>query len=149
LGEAVEQATRLLEPVAREAGIELTCEVDRRAADLPYGAVFAVVVNAIRNAIEATQAAEVGDGGRRGVQVAAKVDGAWAQVTVTDWGAGIDGRLLDERGCFRFGATTKGPGRGLGLLLSRDIVQGLGGTLELSNGLSGGAVLTLRLAVKE
>jgi signal transduction histidine kinase len=45
--------------------------------------------------------------------------------------------------------TTKEPGKGtgLGLYISYDIVQKLGGTIQVANRKSGGAVFTIRLPV--
>ena len=66
-------------------------------------------------------------------------------LTVEDNGPGIPHRYLEE--VFDPFFTTKEPGKGtgLGLALSAQLVEGMGGEIEAGNRDEGGAVLTLRL----
>jgi len=66
-------------------------------------------------------------------------------LTVEDNGPGIPHRYLEE--VFDPFFTTKEPGKGtgLGLALSAQLVEGMGGEIEAGNRKEGGAVFTLRL----
>jgi two-component system NtrC family sensor kinase len=66
-------------------------------------------------------------------------------LTVEDNGPGIPQRYLEE--VFDPFFTTKEPGKGtgLGLALSAQLVEGMGGEIEAGNRAEGGAVFTLRL----
>jgi two-component system C4-dicarboxylate transport sensor histidine kinase DctB len=70
-------------------------------------------------------------------------------VTVEDNGPGIPHRYLDE--VFDPFFTTKEPGKGtgLGLAMSAQLVEGMGGEVEAGNRPDGGAVFTLRLPEAE
>jgi signal transduction histidine kinase len=70
------------------------------------------------------------------------VDGC-VEVTVSDRGCGFGGR--DAQALFQSFVTTKPGGLGLGLSISRSIVQAHGGTLAAASRPGGGAVFTLRL----
>jgi signal transduction histidine kinase len=62
---------------------------------------------------------------------------------IDDSGPGLGSRNPEE--LFQPFATTKAKGTGLGLPISRQIVERLGGTLDLSSRPEGGARCTLRL----
>jgi C4-dicarboxylate-specific signal transduction histidine kinase len=66
-------------------------------------------------------------------------------ITVEDNGPGLDPEILEE--IFDPFFTTKEPGKGtgLGLALSAQLVEGVGGEILAGNGKSGGAIFTLRL----
>jgi signal transduction histidine kinase len=83
-----------------------------------------VWLNLLQNALEA-----VAEGGH--VRVAIAVDGARARVTIADDGAGMAPETLARAGEPFF--TTRAQGTGLGLHLSRQLVHGAGGTLQLSS----------------
>lgn len=96
--------------------------------------------NVVQNGIEAA-----GAGGR--VHATVRASGGAAIVTIRDSGPGIAPaqlpRLFDEF------ATTKRRGLGLGLAISRKIVEQLGGTIGASNAPGGGAVFEIRLPLAE
>jgi signal transduction histidine kinase len=139
LGEVVDQAVGLLRPVAEERGIALEVEVESAVVDLPLGVVYPVVVNALRNAIEAI------DGEGR-VSVTAEADGAAVEIVISDDGPGVATDLpRDSEGLVLAGRTTKAGGQGLGLAISRDLVRGLGGWLRLIDRPTGGAALIIHL----
>jgi len=68
-------------------------------------------------------------------------DSLWMEVR--DDGAGYAQRILDNRGQPEI--SSKSHGRGLGLFLSRAVVDRLGGRLDLSNGDDGGACARITL----
>lgn len=97
-----------------------------------------LLINLIRNAADASLAT----GG--GVTVGWSVSGKTLEIFVEDEGEGISG----TGNLFVPFFTTKPEGTGIGLVLSRQIAEGHGGTLALENRTGGrGAVARLRLPV--
>lgn len=68
-------------------------------------------------------------------------------IEVTDNGEGIPEELLDS--VFYLGYSSKGENRGYGLYNVKQIVESLGGTIEVNNGKLGGAIFTVYLPKKE
>jgi signal transduction histidine kinase len=143
LGPAVEAVLRLARVQRQFRGVEVEVVL---AAELP--AVRAdehrlsqVLLNLLLNAADAT-----GPGGRIEVR-AGPAPGRRSRVvlTVTDDGPGIPAELLDR--IFEPFFSTKEPGRGagLGLAVSRTLVESFGGELAAGNRPGGGAVLSLAL----
>jgi two-component system sensor histidine kinase RegB len=91
---------------------------------VPYRAVSQSVRALIKNALDASD-----DQGR--VRVLGELSGDFVEVTVIDEGQGMDAEVLGRSGEPFF--TTKEPGRGmgLGLFLTRTVVERLGGRLDL------------------
>ena len=130
---AVEQAVQLMEPAASQRAIELTCEIAESAADLPAGPIQAVVLNGLRNAVEAIEVMPTAAAGAapHRIDVTVTRHDRTVRLCVADTGPGLTG------------ATSKPRGHGLGLQLCRDIARQLRGSLELADRPGGGAVLTL------
>jgi signal transduction histidine kinase len=86
-----------------------------------------VLSNLVQNAIEAVQE------GTGWVRVRGRVEGDEIVLSVKDNGPGIPPEVLQR--LFTPFFTTKGPGRGtgLGLTITRRVVQSLGGTLRVSS----------------
>lgn len=150
-GQAVEQATELLTPSAAAHGIAIKACLSSEASRLPAGPIYPLIVNVLRNSIEAIvgqsapsegQGDPLAPGGC--VELTAEVDDDCLHLTVRDTGPGVDPSLTDEKGRFCIGLTTKQQGHGLGLSLCADIATSLGGVLDLKNDSAGGAVLTVR-----
>ncbi len=119
--------TRL--PVAVEPGPSVTVLADGDQLDQ-------LLINLIDNAVDAAR--ETGGG----VGVGWRADGAAVEVSVVDEGPGIGGTA----NLFVPFFTTKSEGSGIGLALSRQIVEAHGGTLSLENrDGNGGCVATIRL----
>src|SRR5262249_15273019 len=141
LVEVVRTVARLLDTQARRAGADVRLEL----ANVPAVSgervqLEQVVFNLIQNAIEAV--AGVPPGARVvSVPLARKADGA--TVTVRDSGPGFapdqQNRLFE-----RF-FSTKPEGMGMGLAISRSIVEAHGGTIWATPGSDGGAVIVLTL----
>jgi PAS domain S-box-containing protein len=112
-----------------ESGRELTVRGDPDQVEQ-------ALINLVTNAADAAA-----DGGG-GVSVRWFADGPWAEVQVLDEGPGIDGTA----NLFIPFFTTKPEGSGIGLVLSRQIAEGHGGSLALENRSDRpGAVARLRL----
>jgi signal transduction histidine kinase len=137
---------------ARLAGVRLK-NVARLTVELPseLPEVFAtrrrlaqVVLNLLVNAGDALEEAKVRGGE---VRVTGAADGTRVALLVEDNGPGFPAEVLPR--LFESFFTTKGPekGTGLGLCLSREMVERIGGTLVAENRPEGGARLRLELPV--
>lgn len=101
-----------------------------------------VLVNLLRNAIDANRERHAGQASR--VLITAAREGDGLLVEVVDQGQGVAVDRLDS--IFTPFSTTKEGGLGLGLSMSRSIVEGFGGSLLARQGQVGGLVLCCRLA---
>jgi signal transduction histidine kinase len=95
-----------------------------------------VVANLLDNALRATP-------GRDSVHVFATIETGWIRLVVQDRGEGIPDEVLAE--AFRPGFSTRSEqgGLGIGLSVSREIVEALGGTIELAPEPRGGMRATV------
>lgn len=149
LPKLVEEASALALVGAKEHGIrvryEFSPEVDLVLADKVQ--IQQVVLNLVRNAVDAMVEA---DGERRELIVAIEPDGTeLAQVLVADTGPGINPEVAEQ--LFQPFITTKRTGMGVGLSISRTIVEAHGGRIEASANPGGGArfAFTLQRVGKE
>lgn len=101
-----------------------------------------VVLNLIMNGMDAV--ADTPD--PREVLISARVEGAEVVVRVEDSGTGLDAEAAER--IFRPFYTTKPHGTGLGLSLSRSIIEGHEGRLWASPRPSGGAVFQFTLPIR-
>jgi two-component system sensor kinase FixL len=149
LPKLVEEASALALVGVKEAGIRVVFAfnptVDLVLADKVQ--IQQVLLNLIRNAIDAmTQS----DGTRRELTIAIRpLDDNMAEVTVEDTGPGIDPEVAER--LFQPFVTTKRTGMGVGLSISRTIVEAHGGHIWSGARPGGGAVfgLTLRRIGRE
>jgi signal transduction histidine kinase len=127
---------------ADESGIALEAKFSQEPVIIE-GDVFAlgrVCRNLITNGIQATQ-----PGGR--VTIATAKTGDTIEVSVADTGSGIPSERLSA--IFDDFVTTKKRGLGLGLAISRRIVEQLGGTITVASELGKGTTFTMRFPVAE
>ncbi|TGX54791.1 HAMP domain-containing histidine kinase [Sphingomonas gei] len=113
--------------------------------DAAGGAVIAVdaalrqaIWNLLDNAAEASPA---------GVRLTASADDRMLAVTVVDWGDGFSPEALAQIG--KLYQSTKGAGHGVGLFLAINVARRLGGRLEASNRVGGGAEVRLLLPLAQ
>jgi two-component system sensor kinase FixL len=124
----VRESLRLIEPEARERGVRIHLEL---AATLPPVAcndiqIEQVLLNLLLNGVEAV---ESGANGVRRVTVATAVVPEGIEVSVRDSGAGLPDPPIDV---FKPFYTTKPAGLGMGLSISRSIIEAHGGHLSAS-----------------
>ena len=127
---------------AAEAGIAVTFEGDPTLPDVVIDPVRIreVVTNLVVNAIRAMP-----DGGEMALTVSQSADG-WV-VTVADTGVGMAPNEVDK--VFeRFAKSRNSPGTGLGLTISRDLVQAHGGTIALESQPGEGTTATVQLPAR-
>jgi len=127
---------------ADESGIALESRFAPEPAIIE-GDVFAlgrVYRNLITNAIQATQA-----GGR--VTISTAREGDKVVVSVTDTGSGIPAERLGA--IFDDFVTTKKRGLGLGLAITKRIVEQLDGTITVASELGKGTTFTMRFVVAQ
>jgi two-component system, LuxR family, sensor kinase FixL len=120
------------------------------AHDLPEVAmdrvqIQQVVINLVRNAIEAMQG-----GSRRELTIrATRVEDNKVAISVIDTGSGIAPEVAEQ--LFQPFVTTKSQGMGVGLSISRSIVEAHGGSMSAAANPQGGTIFrfTLRLSAPE
>jgi two-component system sensor kinase FixL len=147
LAKLVEEASALALLGAKETGIHVRYDLDPRL-DLVLAdrvQIQQVLVNLVRNAVEAME------GSRErllSVSSAARPD-SMVLVTVTDTGTGIAADVAPR--LFQPFVTSKGQGMGVGLSISRRIVEAHGGRIWVEPNPGGGTIFcfTLQRADKE
>jgi PAS domain S-box-containing protein len=101
-----------------------------------------IFVNLVLNAADALPSDDVE---RNRISITSRLEGEEAVVEVADNGPGVPAELRDR--VFDPFFTTKpvGEGTGLGLFVTRNLVEALGGTIALDEAPGGGARFTIRL----
>jgi signal transduction histidine kinase len=143
LNALVKQTMDLERPQCSVAGIKLVGDFE---ADLPRVTadphrLGQVLMNLLGNARQAMEASEQG----RTLTVRTRQHGEMVEIHVIDDGPGIPAEIKAK--IFDWFFTTKPPGEGtgLGLAVSREILQAHGGNLRLDDTPGGGATFTLEL----
>lgn len=133
----------LIEADARSEGIPVHV---RAAENLPAVRADAVqlqqvLLNLTRNSVDAMRG---GVGKARGIVITAEAgEQGGVRIAVTDHGHGVSPQLGEN--IFHPFITTKRDGLGVGLAISRTIVQSYGGTLSYADNPAGGSVFTVEL----
>lgn len=124
IGELCREALDFVRPELERHGVSAELVVDPEAPTLEVdeGQIRQVLYNLLRNAREATPS-----GGRIVLSVRPWGDGG-VELTVDDDGPGIDEETRTK--LFEPFFTTKGHGTGLGLVITREVVEAHGGTVE-------------------
>ncbi|QSQ27098.1 PAS domain-containing protein [Pyxidicoccus parkwayensis] len=142
LSQVVRDAHERLEAVFAQAGCEvfLTLGADVRG-QWDGSRLEQVVVNLLSNA------AKYGAG--KPVAIEVEMDGGMACLRVRDEGIGISTEALSRLfGRFERGVSERHyGGLGLGLYISRQIVEAMGGTIDVRSELGQGALFTVRLPI--
>jgi signal transduction histidine kinase len=143
LAELAAEVVGQLRPVAAGTELTISCRgacpsvlVDRRQ-------LRRVLINLVGNAIKYTA-------GPGRIEVRSACDGSGATIAVADTGYGLS--IEDRRRLFtrysRFHRDRNIPGTGLGLYISRAIVEAHGGTIGVESTPGAGTTFTVRLPLR-
>lgn len=147
VNEVVQDVVRLLnsEFTARNVEVVLNLAADLPAVRAGRVEMQQVLLNLLVNGMDAMRDQPAG---ARRVTVATRLTGEQVHVAVSDTGTGIPEAQLAE--VFRPFYTTKEQGLGMGLAISRTLVETYAGALVAENQPGGGALFTVALwAVRE
>ncbi len=143
LGKLAEEASALALVGAKQHGVRVRFNLDPKA-DLVYAdkvQVQQVLLNLLRNAIEAMAES---DSPRRDLLIATRAAGnEMVEASVSDTGPGIAPEIAAK--LFQPFVTTKKHGMGVGLSISRTIMEAHGGTLRVEPNPGGGCIFRLTL----
>ncbi len=145
LSDAVEGAIGLVRHDAETLKVEITTTLDNNLRVTGSQAKFEqVVINLLRNGIDAVEDRDAGT-----LAVELLRDGGTAILRVTDNGPGIGTlEIADLQEPF-FTTKPSGRGMGLGLAISAQIIDEIGGRITAENAEKGGAVFTISLPLSE
>ena len=165
INEAIEEVVILAQSEVQRNRVSLQTQL---ASDLPLISgdriqLQQVLLNLLMNAIEAMSG--VGEGARELLVSSEKVTGIsaesekskavdkvlaageWTLIAVRDSGPGLDAKSLDR--LFDAFYTTKSHGLGMGLAISRSIIEAHGGELWATSGSARGAVFQFTLPIRD
>jgi two-component system sensor histidine kinase TtrS len=146
LNDLVQRVAVLIEPDLRRAGVTLIMELAKAPNPVRVYAIQIeqVIINLARNAIEAMADTPVKE---RLLKMRTAVDGEQVEMSVEDSGHGISkevaGQLFDPF------VTTKPQGMGLGLSISRGIIEAHDGSMAAGPRHKGGAVFRFTLPLEK
>jgi heavy metal sensor kinase len=141
----VESSVALLQPLAGQKQVELTCDLQTVQVAGDAARLGQVVANLVSNAVTYNR-----EGGRVRLQFVA--EGHQAILTVSDTGIGI-GQADLPRVFERFYRVDKARtgnrgGAGLGLAICQEIVRHHGGTIDVASAIGEGTTFTVRLPLR-
>jgi two-component system sensor kinase FixL len=145
LSRMIEEASALALVGAKEQGVQLRLQFDQRYDEVLADKVQIqqVLLNLMRNAVEAMTES---NGPRRELNVATREGaGGMVEISVSDSGPGVASDFADR--LFQPFATTKDQGMGVGLSISKTIVEAHGGRIWFQPTPGGGATFVIALPV--
>lgn len=137
----------LIQADARSEGIPVQVQAGAGLPNVRADAVQLqqVLLNLTRNSVDAMRGAVAKE---RGIVIATeRAEGGRVRITVKDHGHGVSPQLGDD--IFHPFVTTKREGLGVGLAISRTIVQSCDGSLTYSDNPAGGSIFTVELPAEE
>jgi two-component system sensor kinase FixL len=141
----IEEARALAMTNFKARGVTVKLRVESGAPEVLVDRIQIqqVLFNLLRNAIEA-----MADSEQRVLTIGAKrTTGGMVRISVSDTGPGVDEALAGE--LFKPFLTTKADGMGIGLSVSRSIVESHGGRIWIEKAPGGGAVFRFTVPVAE
>jgi signal transduction histidine kinase len=126
----------------KDVKLDLDVHPSSAVVTMPEGLLRQVLYNIIQNAIDASPTGSL-------VEIAIKIVDNVLTITVSDHGSGIPDELLSQ--VFEPFFSTKGDiaagGMGLGLSISKGIVEAFGGSLDFKSEKDKGTVFTIEMPV--
>jgi heavy metal sensor kinase len=140
LSKTTGDCVELIRPLADERGVKILCDLPPLECVGDSERLAQVITNLLTNAIQYNK-----PGGE--VRIAAQSQDGMAVLAVSDNGAGIPAEDLPrvfER-FYRADKSRSTGGNGLGLAISKAVVEAHGGTIEVTSGENAGTIFTVRL----
>ena len=139
--EAIKDAVALVRHTAREAQTDITIDTASEPLRTQGQAnrFEQVIVNLLRNAIDA-----VADSPKREITLSL-MNADDLIIEVADTGTGLGSLDMDDLKEPFFSTKPSGAGMGLGLAISAQIINEMGGTLDARTAATGGAIFSIRL----
>ncbi len=144
LNDLVREALSIVEPDARQDAVAVSLDLQVALPPLRGDGIQIeqVVLNLLRNAVEAMHDSS----GRRALWVSTHVrDAATVQLEVRDSGPGVAAEFAAQ--VFEPFYSTKPAGLGMGLSISRTIIESHGGRIEFAANAEGGAIFRVTLPI--
>ena len=140
IDKVVDEASALAFIGLKEKGIRVSIERQENLPPIPIDRIQIqqVLINLIRNAVDAMEGTQ-----RRELTIRMGREDGEMRISIADTGAGISADFRDK--VFQAFATTKSTGMGVGLSISRNIVEAHHGRLWFEPNPSGGTVFHLVL----
>lgn len=141
----VREVIDLLGGALKRTGVRLETSMPCDAIEVPVNRIEIeqVMFNLVRNAIDAIEAAAPDE--RRIELTCERSQDGFCLVHIADTGDGVDDEVRDT--LFHPYVTTKSRGLGMGLSISRTIIEAHGGRLWVDDAATGGAIFHFRLPV--
>lgn len=141
----IEEVILSYEGISSESGVEVKKELSDKIQPLhiDHSQIKQVIINILHNAVECMT-------GKAGIitikteKLSGENEGT--TISISDTGGGISPEILDN--IFNPFFTTKKHGTGLGLSLSRKIIENHGGTISINNRMGEGATFIINLPAK-
>ncbi|HRZ86450.1 MAG TPA: ATP-binding protein [bacterium] len=139
----VDNSLNLLLPEIKKSNISLVKDFNKKLPEvLIDGDQFMqVAINVMLNAVKAMP-----KGGE--LLISTSQDEEWIRLSVKDSGCGIDKNKLESIFDPFYSNWTDGSGTGLGLSVSKGIIEGFGGDIEATSAIGRGSTFTIKLPYK-
>lgn len=147
LKQLVGEALAMLDHEVRERNVQVVLDLESLDSRPVLGdglQILQVIVNLLRNALESLEARTDGD---CRIELSIRADDDRVELSLSDNGAGLP-ETSEER-IFEAFYTTKTEGLGLGLPISRSIIEAHGGRLWSERAKHGGAIFRFTLPIRE
>ena len=146
LNEIVRESVALMEFELQRSSVNIVYELDESVPSVHGNRIQLeqVVVNLLRNACEALSQRDLAD---RTVLIRSNALQDWVRLTVEDSGPGVEQDSADE--VFNAFFTTKPDGLGMGLAISRSIIDAHGGRLWIDHDHDEGATFHVELPLSK
>lgn len=142
----VREVVDLMRAAAEKQGVLLAVEIDPDLQPVKFDVegIHCCLMNLLTNAIDACSDLEAAQKERKVVVKSVKTDGGWVEYRVSDTGCGMDRNTKEK--IFRMFFSSKGSrGTGLGLMITRKIIEEHGGSIECESEIGKGSRFIVRL----